>query len=180
MYVAQTGERLCVREPVDTAAVRKSLEAVRASGIDSVAVVLKHAALFPEHEVAVGALAREVGFSHVSLSHEVMPMVKMVARGFTAAADAYLTPHIMKYLHTFRSGFDAGLVDVELAFMQSDGGLSPADAFSGHKAILSGPAAGYVGYAVTTKWDGMPEDQLQVCMLCKRARTVRQDALGAA
>lgn len=165
MYKAQTGETLCIRAPVDTAAVRKSFEAVRAAGIDSIAVVLKHAALFPEHEVAVGVLAREVGFTHVSLSHEVMPMVKMVARGFTAAADAYLTPHIMKYLQTFRSGFDTGLDAVELAFMQSDGGLSPADAFSGHKAILSGPAAGYVGYAVTTKWNGLAEgEQPQVCM----------------
>ena len=167
MYVSQTGEQLCIRTPVDTGVLRKSLEEVRASGIDSIAVVLKHAALFPEHEVAVGAIAQEMGFAHVSLSHKVMPMVKMVARGFTAAADAYLTPHIMKYLQTFRSGFDEGLGDVELAFMQSDGGLSPANAFSGHKAILSGPAAGYVGYAATTKWGGIAGgEQLQVCMAC--------------
>ena len=104
-----------------------------------------------------------MGFTHVSLSSSVMKMVKMVPRGFTAAADAYLTPHIVRYLDTFQSGFDEGLKDVELSFMQSDGGLSPADAFSGHKAILSGPAAGYVGYAETTEWNGMPTDKpLQV------------------
>jgi 5-oxoprolinase (ATP-hydrolysing) len=61
-----------------------------------VAVVLKHAAIFPQHEQAVGQLAREMGFRQVSLSSAVMPMVKMVPRGFTAAADAYLTPHIMR------------------------------------------------------------------------------------
>ena len=150
-----TGERVCVRAPLKESAVREALERVKASGIKSIAVVLKHAALFPDHEELVGKVAAEMGFAHVSLSHKVMKMVKMVPRGFTAAADAYLTPHIVQYLRTFQSGFDAGLERVELSFMQSDGGLSPADAFSGHKAILSGPAAGYVGYAVTTTWDGM-------------------------
>ncbi|KAF5842896.1 Hydantoinase/oxoprolinase N-terminal region-domain-containing protein [Dunaliella salina] len=124
--------------------------AVHASGIRSLAVVLKHAAVFPDHEQAVGKLARELGFEQISLSHEVMPMVKMVARGFTAAADAYLTPHIMRYLHTFQSGFDAGLSNVQVLFVQSDGGLCRAANFSGHKAVLSGPAGGVVGCALTT------------------------------
>lgn len=59
-------------------------------------------------------MARELGFSQVSLSHEVMPMVKMVPRGFTAAADAYLTPHIKRYLADFTGGFDAGLKEVQV------------------------------------------------------------------
>lgn len=66
----------------------------------------------------VGAVARELGFSQVSLSHEVMPMVKMVPRGFTAAADAYLTPHIKRYLADFTGGFDAGLKDVQVCHYQ--------------------------------------------------------------
>lgn len=79
-------------------------------------------------------------------------MVKMVPRGFTASADAYLTPHILKYIQTFTEGFDEGLTDgtVPLYFMQSDGGLTDVHSFSGHRAILSGPAGGYVGYALTT------------------------------
>ena len=81
--------------------------------------MFKHAYIFPYHERVVGSLAREMGFEHVSLSHEVMPTIKMVSRGFTAAADAYLTPHIVRYLHMFRSGFDPGLVkNVSLTFMQ--------------------------------------------------------------
>ncbi|KAI8475487.1 MAG: Hydantoinase B/oxoprolinase-domain-containing protein [Monoraphidium minutum] len=160
-----TGEPVCVRRPPDLAALRADLSRVAAAGIASLAVVLKHAAIFPDHEVAVGRLAREMGFTQVSLSHEVMPMVKMVPRGFTAAADAYLTPHILRqasprprgcgrspYIQTFQSGFDAGLKDVQVLFMQSDGGLASVDGFSGHKAILSGPAGGYVGYALTTRW----------------------------
>ena len=66
------------------------------SGVQSIAVVFKHAAIFPNHEQAVGMLAKELGFRQVSLSSEVMQMVKMVPRGFTATADAYLTPHIMR------------------------------------------------------------------------------------
>jgi len=81
-------------------------------------------------------------------------MVKMVPRGFTAAADAYLTPHIMRYVQAFEAGFDEGLQQVPVYFMQSDGGLAGTDAFSGHRAILSGPAGGYVGYARTTSWEG--------------------------
>jgi len=89
-------------------------------------------------------------------------MVKMVPRGYTASADAYLTPHILRYLATFMAGFDDGLPAVQLAFMQSDGGLSPVESFSGHKAILSGPAGGVVGYALTTQWEGMDRSSLQV------------------
>lgn len=69
---------------------------MRRAGISSCAVVLKHAAIFGEHEAAVGRLAAELGFTQISLSSVVMPMVKMVPRGFTAAADAYLTPHILR------------------------------------------------------------------------------------
>lgn len=91
-----TGEAVVVRRAPDPAVLRAQLQAVYDSGIRSVAVVLKHAAILPEHERIVGRVAREVGFGQVSLSHEVMQMVKMVPRGYTATADAYLTPHIMR------------------------------------------------------------------------------------
>jgi 5-oxoprolinase (ATP-hydrolysing) len=141
------------------------LERLYDAGFRSLAVVFKHAALFPHHERAVGAVARALGFTQVSLSSDVSPVVKMVPRGYTATADAYLTPHIARYIAAFRSGFDAGLMadaaaagegrgasPGRLAFMQSDGALAPVSAFSGHRAILSGPAGGYVGYARTTRW----------------------------
>jgi len=73
----------------------------------------------------VGKIANEVGFQHVSLSHQVMPMLRIVARGFTACADAYLTPHIKKYLQGFSSGFKDNLKGINVLFMQSDGGLTP-------------------------------------------------------
>jgi 5-oxoprolinase (ATP-hydrolysing) len=82
--------------------------------------------------------------------YTLVPMVRAVPRGHTASVDAYLTPCIKQYLELFLSGFDGGLDDVAVSFMQSDGGLTPAERFSGYKAILSGPAGGVVGYARTT------------------------------
>lgn len=73
------------------------MQGVLDKDITSLAVCLKHSFLFPEHEQKVGELARSMGFKQISLSSEVMPMVKMVPRGYTAAADAYLTPHIMRF-----------------------------------------------------------------------------------
>ena len=144
--VVGSSESVVVRRPVDVEALRADLADIKSKGITSLAVVLKHAALFPDHERLVGEVARELGFDQISLSSTVMPMVKMVPRGFTASADAYLTPHIVKYIRTFTEGFDDGLSSkMSLYFMQSDGGLTDVGSFSGHRAILSGPAGGYVG-----------------------------------
>ncbi|GBG26458.1 5-oxoprolinase [Hondaea fermentalgiana] len=150
---AVTGEKVYVEQELQEAVVRAALEDIKRKGIKSVAVVFMHAALYPAHEQLVGRIAAEMGcFRQVSLSHEVMQMVKIVPRGYTTFADAYLTPHIARYIETFVSGFAPGLLEgVNVSFMQSDGGLTPVDRFSGHKAILSGPAGGVVGYALTTR-----------------------------
>lgn len=121
-------------------------------GIKSLAIVFLHSYVYPEHEKMVGEIAKSMGcFSEISLSHEVMSMVKLVPRGHTACAAAYLTPKITEYLAGFTKGFDDGLMtNVRLDFMKSDGGLTPVNDFGGHQAILSGPAGGVVGYAKTS------------------------------
>lgn len=104
-------------------------------------------------------MAQEIGFTHISLSSAIMPMIKMVPRGTSATADAYLTPCIKTYVDGFVSGFDENLTkNVSLQFMQSDGGLVPVSHFSGLRAILSGPAGGVVGYGMTAfdPKDGVP------------------------
>ncbi|SPP75055.1 5-oxoprolinase [Drosophila guanche] len=136
-------------QPVDVEAVRASLTAAREQGVSSVAVVLAHSYACPEHELEIGAIARQLGFSHVTLSHQAMPMCRVVARGYTACAEAYLTPHVDRYLASFKSGFDNQLDGVDVLFMQSDGGLTNMENFRGARAILSGPAGGVVGYALT-------------------------------
>ncbi|XP_043580840.1 5-oxoprolinase [Bombus pyrosoma] len=145
-----TNEDLFITQELDEEKLKLDLEELRRSGIESLAVVLAHSYTFAEHEIRVGELAKLVGFSQVSLSHEVMPMTRIVPRGFTASADAYLTPHIKQYLQGFSSGFKDKLKGVNVLFMQSDGGLTPMNSFNGSRAILSGPAGGVVGYAMTT------------------------------
>lgn len=148
--VGTTGEEFLVLKKPDPSALRRQLQEAYDKGFRSAAIVFMHAYAFPDHERMAGYIARQVGFSQVSLSHEVMPRVKMVARGDTTLLDAYLTPHINGYLESFKAGFACGLKDTRLLFMQSDGGLVPAEAFKGSNAILSGPAGGVVGYAMTT------------------------------
>ncbi len=147
-----TGEELEILQPLDEAQVERDLRDAFAAGLRAVSVVLMHAYTYPRHEQRIGEIARGIGFTQVSLSHEVMPTVKLVARGDTTTVDAYLTPHIRRYLDSFRSGFSDGLKDTQLLFMQSHGGLIDAQGFLGSRAILSGPAGGVVGYSRTT-WD---------------------------
>jgi len=145
-----TGEKLIVLKSPDLDVLRPQLQSVLDKGINSLAVVFMHAYAWPEHELKVGQLAAELGFAQISLSSQVMPMVKLVARGDTTMVDAYLNPHIQHYLKSFRQGFSDGLKNTSLFFMQSDGGLAQSDDFTGSRAILSGPAGGVVGYAMTT------------------------------
>ncbi|KAI6174399.1 hypothetical protein M3Y98_01185900 [Aphelenchoides besseyi] len=97
----------------------------------------------------VAELAKDFGFTNISLSSTVIPMIKAVNRGFTTCADAYLTPIIQRYIQGFQNGFENELKNVRLEFMQSDGGLCPVSTFMGSKAILSGPAGGVVGISET-------------------------------
>ncbi|CDM26908.1 hypothetical protein CBS147339_3464 [Penicillium roqueforti] len=141
--------------------VRSQLNEVYDRGIRSIAVCLIHGYTFPDHEALVGRIAKDIGFHHVSLSHQLMPMIKLVPRTTSACADAYLTPAIKKYISGFQAGFEGGLGSESVKqqasakgarceFMQSDGGLVDVDQFSGLRAILSGPAGGVVGYALTS------------------------------
>ncbi|XP_062377113.1 5-oxoprolinase [Sardina pilchardus] len=145
-----TGDSLEVWRELDLAQVERELRGVFSRGITSLAVLLLHSYTWSAHEKAVGSLARKLGFTQVSLSSEVMPMIRAVPRGYTVCADAYLTPKIRQYLRGFTSGFRGGLKDVDVLFMQSDGGLTPMEQFCGSRAVLSGPAGGVVGYAITS------------------------------
>jgi 5-oxoprolinase (ATP-hydrolysing) len=152
-----TGESLVILKEPDLAALQDRLEAIWADGIRSIAIVFMHAYTWPEHEQKVGRLAAKLGFGQISLSSAVMPKVKLVPRGDTTLVDAYLSPHIRTYLNSFRAGFAEHLKNTRLLFMQSDGGLAAAERFSGSRAILSGPAGGVVGYAMTTRFEDTPK-----------------------
>ncbi|OIW26936.1 hydantoinase B/oxoprolinase [Coniochaeta ligniaria NRRL 30616] len=153
LATAITGETVRILARPDLAVVKSELQRLWDDGFRSLAVVFVHSYAYPEHEVSVGALAAQMGFS-VTLSSAVQPMINVVPRGMSAVADAYLTPVIKQYIDSisanFRGGFESQQARIE--FMQSDGGLVDYRKFSGLKAILSGPAGGVVGYAQTS-WD---------------------------
>lgn len=151
-----------IKKP-DLEHVRLDLERLYADGYQSLAIVLVHSYTYPTHERLIGQLARSIGFTHVSESAALLPMIKMVPRGVSSTADAYLTPILKEYLDGFFRGFDEKLRDgnvdsPRVEFMGSDGGLLDLNNFSGLKSILSGPAGGVVGYALTSwdKEDGRP------------------------
>jgi 5-oxoprolinase (ATP-hydrolysing) len=142
------------REP-DLAAVRTELNAVRTDGIKAVAIVFMHAYRHADHERKVAALAREMGFSQVSVSHEVSPLIKLVGRGDTTVVDAYLSPILRRYVAQVDKDLEAKRSAARLMFMMSSGGLTAAELFQGKDAILSGPAGGVVGMAETGKQAGL-------------------------
>ncbi|KAH7672720.1 5-oxoprolinase (ATP-hydrolyzing) protein [Dioscorea alata] len=144
-----SGEFIRVARPLDKEALKPLLKGLLDKGISCLAVVLMHSYTYPHHEILVEELALGMGFRHVSLSSALTPMVRAVPRGLTASVDAYLTPVIKEYLSGFMSKFEGGSGKVNVLFMQSDGGLAPEQRFSGHKAVLSGPAGGVVGYSQT-------------------------------
>ncbi|MGA7973722.1 MAG: hydantoinase/oxoprolinase N-terminal domain-containing protein, partial [Pseudolabrys sp.] len=156
--VAEVNERVradgTVEQAPDLDAVRRDLETAKVDGIDAVAIVFMHAYRYPEHEKQVAALARDMGFGQVSVSHEVSPLIKLVGRGDTTVVDAYLSPILRRYVSQVSTDLHSGSAGashdpIRLMFMMSSGGLTAADLFQGKDAILSGPAGGVVGMAQT-------------------------------
>jgi 5-oxoprolinase (ATP-hydrolysing) len=143
-----------VERAPDLAAVRRDLEGLKAAGIQSVAIAFMHAYHHPAHEKAVAAIARQMEFAQVSVSHEVSPLIKLVSRGDTTVVDAYLSPILRRYVATVASELGGEKSSVRLMFMMSSGGLTAANLFQGKDAILSGPAGGVVGMAETGRAAG--------------------------
>ena len=141
--------------PLDEQTLEQDLRKAHDAGLRSVAVALIHGYRFPDHERAIGKFARRIGFTQVSLSHEVSPLMKLVPRGDTTVVDAYLSPILRRYVDTVAADVlrdpSAG---TQLMFMQSNGGLTDALLFQGKDAILSGPAGGVVGGVRTSLMAG--------------------------
>ena len=153
--VAEIGGRVDVDgaeiEPLDEAAAREALRAARAEGIEACAIALIHAWKHPAQEGRLAALAHEAGFTQVSASHVVSPLLRLIPRADTTVVDAYLSPILRRYVNQVAEE----LGDTRLYFMQSHGGLTEAARFGGKDAILSGPAGGIVGAARTAGMAGI-------------------------
>lgn len=144
-----------VLKPLQTEAIVPDLQAAYDRGIRACAIVLMHGYRYPDHERQLGELARQIGFTQVSLSHAVSPLMKLVSRGDTTVVDAYLSPILRRYVDQVAaelSGHPDTPADQRplLMFMQSNGGLTDARLFQGKDSILSGPAGGVVGAVQTS------------------------------
>ncbi|GGO27405.1 hydantoinase B/oxoprolinase family protein [Microbispora bryophytorum] len=153
--VAEVDERIAadgtVLRPPDLEGLAPRLRRLREDGVRAVAVVCLHSHLHPAHERAIGSLARRTGFTQVSCSSEVSPLMKLVPRADTTVADAYLSPVLRRYVEAVAGQ----LPGVRLMFMQSNGGLAEAGRFRGKDAVLSGPAGGIVGMARMSRLAGL-------------------------
>ncbi len=145
--VIEIDERLAadgeVIVPLDLEAARAGFQRAFDGGLRAVAILLMHGYRYTAHEQALATLARAIGFTQVSVSHEVSPLIKFVSRGDTTVVDAYLSPVLRRYVDQVAGA----MPEVRLQFMQSSGGLTDARAFQGKDSILSGPAGGIVGMA---------------------------------
>ena len=141
--------------PLDRQKLEQDLQQAYRAGFRAVAVALIHGYRYPGHERTIGDIARRIGFTQVSLSHEVSALMKLVPRGDTTVVDAYLSPILRRYVDTVAADVlsDPGS-DTRLMFMQSNGGLTDAQLFQGKDAILSGPAGGVVGGVRTSLMAG--------------------------
>jgi len=149
--VSARGEIMLALDEAKTATL---LAAAYAEGLRSIAIVLMHGYRFPAHERRVADIARDIGFTHISASHIVNPVMKLVPRGDTTVADAYLSPILRRYVDRLDREIQSGMDKTRLMFMQSNGGLAEAAHFHGKDAVLSGPAGGVVGAAETARAAG--------------------------
>ncbi len=143
-----------VEQPLDEDGARAALQAAYDAGIRAVAIVFMHGYRYTDPEKRAGEIARDIGFTQVSISHEVSPLMKLVGRGDTTVVDAYLSPILRRYVDQVASELGTEGTDCRLMFMQSSGGLTAAELFQGKDAILSGPAGGVVGMVETGRMAG--------------------------
>ncbi len=142
-----------ILEPLDEDKTRAALTKIREKGIVSLAIVLMHSWKNPIHEQRVAALAREIGFTQISISHAVMPLIKIVGRGQTTLVDAYLAPILRSYVRQLEERVGG----IPLEFMKSSGGLVTVEKLHAKDTILSGPAGGVIGYAAVARLLGEKE-----------------------
>jgi 5-oxoprolinase (ATP-hydrolysing) len=154
--VIEISERVDTRGEIlthlDIQRARADFQAAFDKGYRAIAILLMHGFRYHAHEATLGRLAREIGFTQVSVSHEVSPLMKLVSRGDTTVVDAYLSPILRRYVDQVAG--EIGNTTTRLMFMQSNGGLTDARQFQGKDSILSGPAGGIVGAVETARQAG--------------------------
>lgn len=132
--VSAAGEIL---QSLDKAKVREDLQRLYDDGLRGLAILLMHGYRYPDHEKAIARIAGEIGFTQISVSHQVSPLIKLVGRGDTTVVDAYLSPVLRRYVERV----DKALGGSRLLFMQSNGGLADAHFFAARTRSCPAPPA---------------------------------------
>ncbi len=162
-YSAQGEELTAITSETETQLIT-SLQAAYDSGIRACAIAFLHGYRYPDHEQQVAEIAQAIGFTQISVSHQVSPLMKLVSRGDTTVVDAYLSPILRRYVAQVTAELSKGQEAISslasrlsphLFFMQSNGGLTTAQSFQGKDSILSGPAGGIVGAVQACKQAGL-------------------------
>ncbi|MFM7573547.1 MAG: hydantoinase/oxoprolinase family protein, partial [Snowella sp.] len=137
--------------PLNLEKIKIDLTQVYQSGIHSCAIIFMHSYRYPEHEKQVAKIAKEIGFTQISVSHQVSQLMKLISRGDTTVVDAYISPILRRYVdqvtHQLNNNEKSS---INIMFMQSNGGLTNANNFQGKDSLLSGPAGGIVGTVQTS------------------------------
>ncbi|KAL1601734.1 hypothetical protein SLS60_006649 [Paraconiothyrium brasiliense] len=141
----KSNEIVRILKPIDLNEVQSVLKDLRAQGFTSLAISFMHSYIYPDHEIQVSNLAKELGFTYVVSSSQNSPMINLLRRTNSALSEAYLGPIVQKYVEDLQAGFE--VLPTRLDFICSDGSLRDAGRFGGNDALLSGPAGGVVGIA---------------------------------
>src|SRR6266404_6957795 len=163
-FVREVGGRLDFRGnelcPLDEASVREAARYFRAQGIRAIGICLLHSYANDAHERRTAEIvAEEYPDATLSLSCVVLPEYREYERAVTTLVDAFVKPHMERYLKRVHQELGPGLQDKPFLVMQSSGGVASADQVV-RKPIttaLSGPAAGALGSAVIADIAGFPD-----------------------
>lgn len=141
----KSSEIVRVLKPIDLKEARMILEDLQSQGYESLAISFMHSYIYPDHEIQVANMAKEMGFNYVVSSSQNSPLINLLQRTNSALSEAYLGPIVQKYVKDLQAGFD--VLPARVDFICSDGSLRDAGRFGGNDALLSGPAGGVVGIA---------------------------------
>jgi 5-oxoprolinase (ATP-hydrolysing) len=140
--------------PLNLEKIKTDLIKIHQSGIRSCAIIFMHSYRYPEHEKQVAKIAEKIGFTQISVSHQVSPLMKLISRGDTTVVDAYISPILRRYVDQVSNQLNSNKSNeessIKMMFMQSNGGLANANNFQGKDSLLSGPAGGIVGAVQTS------------------------------
>jgi N-methylhydantoinase A len=144
--------------PLDEEAVAREARALLDAGCEALVIHFLHAYANPAHELAAGAIAREIWpNAYVTLGHALLSEFREYERGTTASVNAAVQPVLDRYLHRLQARLAERGHRRDLLVMNGNGGTVPARlvAAEAAKTVMSGPASGVMAAAATLTQTGL-------------------------